>query len=159
MKLSLISVSGLLFSLLVTSSVPLRSQDSTKPSKLAVHVEYTGSGTVDEKHKIYVVLWDSPGFTSGEAAGPPVELIPLVSKQGTALFENVKQSPAYISTVYDASGAWNTETGPPPDGCSLGLYHKTADKAEPIPLTPGTTAKISLSFDDSMKMKGGQAAH
>jgi hypothetical protein len=31
-------------------------------SKLTVQVSYTGSGTVNESHKVYVVLWDTPDF-------------------------------------------------------------------------------------------------
>ena len=33
-----------------------------------VDVNYTGSGTVDGSHKIYVALWDSADFSGGPAA-------------------------------------------------------------------------------------------
>src|SRR6476659_7831054 len=37
-----------------------------------VDVNYTGSGTVDGSHKIYVALWDSADFSGGPAAVKPV---------------------------------------------------------------------------------------
>jgi hypothetical protein len=36
----------------------------TGSPKLIVQVSYTGSGKVDESHKIYVALWDNPDFTN-----------------------------------------------------------------------------------------------
>jgi hypothetical protein len=48
------------------ASLPGRAQmspDTQKGSNLVVQLAYTGSGTVDEAHKIYVFLWDSPNFT------------------------------------------------------------------------------------------------
>src|SRR4051794_15994314 len=38
-----------------------------------VAVNYTGSGTVDASHKIYVALWDSADFSGGPAAVKAVE--------------------------------------------------------------------------------------
>ncbi len=62
MKLSMLTVCGLVFGLLLTSPQKAVSQDSSTASKLEVRVNYTGSGTVDEKHKIYVVAVGLAGF-------------------------------------------------------------------------------------------------
>src|SRR5436309_11898370 len=46
---------------------------------IQVDINYTGSGTVNASHKIYVALWDSPDFSSG----PPAAVKSLDSKKGT----------------------------------------------------------------------------
>ncbi len=121
-----------------------------------MHVNYSGSGTVDDKHKIYVVLWDSMAFVDG--ASRPVELEPLSSKNGTVTFSDVKKVPAYVSAAFDPNGQWDGKSGPPPEGSSLGLYSKTPGKPAPVDIAPGKTATIELSFDDSVKMHSGKAS-
>ena len=49
-----------------------------------VDVNYTGSGTVDAGHKIYVALWDSADFSGGPAAVKPLE-----SKNGSVTFTDI----------------------------------------------------------------------
>jgi hypothetical protein len=143
---------GMVLGLLVTSGVRAVPQDTA--SKLQVRLNYTGSGTVDEKHKIYVVLWDSPDFVKGQVM--PVELKPASSKDGTVTFPDVKKVPAYVSAAFDPKGEWDGQSGPPPEGTSLGLYSRTPGKPEPVDIKAGKTAAIELSFDDSVKMQAGQ---
>jgi hypothetical protein len=122
-----------------------------KNSKLEVQVSYTGSGTVDESHKVYVVLWDNPNFITEEAGAPPIELKAVASKSAAVQFSDIPASPVYVSMVYDPTGKWDA-TSPPPSGSSLGFYAIEPGKPAPIPMEPGKTAKISASFDDSFKM-------
>ncbi len=152
MKIGLVPTIGILFGLLITTAPKAMSQDTNAASTLKVHVTYSGSGAVDEKHKIYVVLWDTPEFVSGTGT-MPVEILPLASKDGTVTFSDVKKSPAYVSAAFDPKGEWDAKSGPPPEGSSLGLYSKTPGKPEPIDIQPGKTARIELSFDDSFKMQ------
>ena len=95
----------------------------TGNSKLNVSVTYTGSGTVDEAHKVYVVLWDSPDFVKGDAGGPPIGVQGVTSKSDVAHFEGLSKGPVYVSMVYDPSGKWDAAS-PPPSGSSIGLYAK-----------------------------------
>lgn len=133
------------------------SQDAAAASKLQVRVNYTGSGMVDSKHKIYVVLWDSPAFVTGEAM--PAEMQPSSSNQGTVTFSNITKSTVYISAVYEPKGEWDGQSGPPPDGSSLGLYTKQDPRTpEPIEIKPGKTTSIELKFDDTVKMTAGKPA-
>src|SRR5690242_19160879 len=83
---------------------------------IQVDVTYTGSGTVDAAHKIYVALWNSPELDS-----VPVDVQPLASKTGTVTFKNVQTVPAYVSAAYDPTGKWDAQS-PPPSGSSLGMY-------------------------------------
>ncbi len=62
--------------LLCTSPQRAASQETSAASTAAVRLNYTGSGTVDEKHNIYVVLWDSSAFGTGEHV-KPVEIQPI----------------------------------------------------------------------------------
>jgi hypothetical protein len=130
------------------------SQNSNPAYKLQVHVNYTGAGTVDDRHKIHIVLWDSTDFMKGEDV-MPVAIQSTASKDGDVTFEHVSKTPAYVSAVYDPSGHWDAQSNPP-EGSSLGLYSKTPGTPEPVDLKPGQTSKIQLSFDDSTKMNGGR---
>ena len=114
---------------------------------IQVDVTYTGSGTVDANHKIYVALWDSAQMNEG----PPVAIKSLESKKGTVTFTDVQKVPAYVSTAYDSTGHWDAQS-PPPSGSSLGMYTLKPPTPEPIDAGPGKTAKIKLTFDDTNKV-------
>ena len=115
---------------------------------LQVQLHYTGSGTVDATHKIFVALWDSADFNSA----PPTEVQSTASKNGIVAFSDVKKVPAYVSAAYDPTGHWDGASGPPPTGASLGVYSKTPPKPDPIAITPGKLARITLSFNDAIKV-------
>src|SRR5260370_32781526 len=117
---------------------------------LQVQLHYTGTGTVDETHKIFVALWDSSSFADGAAI--PVAVQSATSKNGTVTFSDVQKVPAYVSAAYDPTGNWDAQS-PPPSGSSLGMYTKTPPKPEPINIEPGNIAKVTISFDDSHKVK------
>ena len=137
----------------MTATHPAVSQQSSASSRLEVHVNYTGSGTVDAAHKIYIMLWDTPDFATGAAAMPMLTEA-TESKRGTVAFTSVGAMPVYVSAVYDPSGQWDAQSVPP-DGSSLGVYSKTPGKPEPVNLSQDKTSKIELPFDDSFKMQSG----
>jgi hypothetical protein len=114
--------------------------------KIRVDVTYTGSGTVDASHKIHVALWESADFSSG----PPAAVKSLDSKKGSVTFSDVQKVPAYVTTAYDPTGAWDA-LSPPPSGSSLGMYSKNPPQPEPIDVAPGRTVAVTISFDDSTK--------
>jgi hypothetical protein len=115
-----------------------------------VQVNYTGSGTVDEGHKIYVALWDTPNFIRNE--GTPVAVKSTASNSGEVTFSGVAKSPVYVSTAFDPTGKWDAHSAPPA-GSSLGMYSKSPGQPEPIALSAGQTAQVQISFDDSVKVK------
>ena len=138
----LLSISGVLF--LGALMAPAQ-QGRT----LQVQIHYTGSGTVDETHKIFVALWDSPGFTDDSV--PPVALKSTSSKDGMVTFSDIQKTPAYVSAAYDPAGQWDAQSAPP-KGSSLGMYSKAPPKPEPINLTPTRASKVTITFDDSNKV-------
>jgi hypothetical protein len=120
-------------------------------STLEVHVNYTGAGSVDQAHKIYVVLWDSPDFvkpSSNDMA--PFAVATLSSKSGATNFKDIEKNPVYVSMAYDPTGNWQGDSQPPV-GTSLGLYGKEPGVPAPVRLEPGKTTKISATLDDSFK--------
>jgi hypothetical protein len=140
-----------LFALLVAGAM---AQTTTGKRTIQVEVNYTGAGTVDASHKIYVALWDSANMNGAQ----PVDVQSLDSKKGTVTFSDVQKVPAYVSTAYDPTGAWEAQS-PPPSGSSLGLYTKSPLKAytqtpnpEPIDVAAGKTVKVSITFNDSIKV-------
>jgi hypothetical protein len=130
----------------------LTARAQAESSKLDVQVSYTGSGSVDESHKVYVVLWENPNFVTEEAGAPPIDIKGVSSKSASVQFDNVQTNPVYVSMVYDPSGKWDASS-PPPPGSSLGFYAKEPGKPAPVKLEAGKTTKISATFDDSFKMK------
>jgi hypothetical protein len=114
---------------------------------IQVDITYTGSGTVDARHKIYVALWDSANFDGG----PPADVQSLDSKTGTVTFTNVQKTPAYVSAAYDPTGKWDAQS-PPPTGSSLGMYGSKPPTPDPINVELGKTAKVKVTFNDSTKV-------
>lgn len=124
--------------------------DAAEGATLVVHLEYTGSGTIDDSHKIYVVLWDSPDFVKGGGMTPFAEKA-VTTKSADARFEDVQTNPVYVSMAYDPTGKWQADSAPP-SGSSLGLYSKQPGTPEPVRLTAGKTTSISATLDDSHKV-------
>ena len=129
------------------SAVCALAQTSANTRTIQVDINYTGSGTVDANHKIYVALWDSSDTTSG----PPVAVLSVNAKKGAVTFSDVQRVPAYISTAFDPTGTWDAQS-PPPSGASLGMYSKNPPKPEPIDVAPGKTVKVAIRFDDSARV-------
>jgi hypothetical protein len=125
-------------------------KEPPKSRTLKVKLNYTGTGTVDDKHKIFVFLFDSPDFTQGGVM--PIGSMPASSKNETVKFDDTGKSPVYVTTVYDPSGAYDGMSGPPPSGASLGMYSKTPGTPEPVTIDEGKTVEIELAFDDTAKM-------
>jgi hypothetical protein len=119
------------------------------PRTLKVKLNYTGSGTVDDKHKIVVFVFDSPDFMQGNAMPAGSQSTP--SKNGGVTFSDVASSPVYLTAVFDPTGQYDGMSAPP-SGSSLGLYGKTPGTPDPIKIDPGETVEVELTFDDTAKM-------
>lgn len=152
MKKSVGAAAGVV--LLLCAAVMLeyvKAQEGSPLRGLQVKVHYKGSGTVDEKHKILVFLFDSPEFGQGNVMAFAV--MSTSSKDGTMTFNDVAKSPVYIGTVYEPSGSYAERQGPPPPGSSMGMYSKTPGQPAPVKVEAGKTVNVEVTFDDSVKMK------
>jgi hypothetical protein len=137
---------------------------------LKVKLNYTGAGQVDEKHKIYVLLFDANPFTAkslidmtsqsattSNQTAPPAqapEVCHILSRQGTTdkdktlTFSDLHVSPVYAAAFYDKSGTYDGHSELV-SGSPLGVYGKQPDKLEPIKLAAAKTVEVLLTFDDS----------
>lgn len=139
----------ILVALLIKASQETKPEEKARSGRtLKVKLHYTGAGRVDEQHKIFVVLFDSPSFARG-GSGPPMATRAAAAKDETVTFSDFSSSPVYAAASYDPSGRYD---GPPPSGCSLGMYSRTPGTPEPINVEPGKTVQVEISFDDSVKM-------
>jgi hypothetical protein len=146
MKKSLF-LAGILF--LAFGFQSARAQDKSSRT-LKVKLHYTGSGTVDDKHKIFVFMFDSPDFTQGNVM--PIGSQTAAGKDETVTFSAIDKSPVYIVAAFDPSGGYDGQSGPPPTGSSLGMYSKQPPQPEPIAIDQGKTVQVDLPFDDTAKM-------
>jgi len=146
---ALLSAAFLFFSAAALQSGHAQDKVSSAGS-LRVKLNYTGTGHVDEKHKIWVFLFDSPEFVRGGAA--PFEAKGAASKDGAVTFNDVAKSPVYVGTVYDPTGRYDGQSGPPPSGSSMGIYKKTPGEPAPVTIEAGKTVSIDVPFDDTVKM-------
>jgi hypothetical protein len=132
---------------------------------LKVKLNYTGAGVVDEKHKIYVLLFDANPYTASKledfssAPTPPVPaagVSHILRRQGasrkneTITFSDLSVSPVYAVAFFDKNGSYDSHS-PLVPGAPMGVYGKAPDKAEPIRLGVGKTLEVVLAFDDSTK--------
>ena len=127
-----------------------QAQDKAAARTLKVKLHYTGAGTVDEKHKIVLFLFDSPDFTQGNAMPTGTQMTAV--KDGSVTFSDIAGSPVYVAAVFDPTGGYDGVSGPPPSGASLGMYTKEPPAPGPIAIEAGKTVEIDLTFDDSAKM-------
>jgi len=130
---------------------------------LKVKLNYTGAGVVDEKHQIYVLLFDANPYTALsliDATSQPTPPTPapgvahILTRQGTAAkdgivsFRELRVSPVFAAAFFDKDGTSNGQL----EGASkvpMGVYGKLPDKLEPIKVEPGKTTQVALTFDDS----------
>src|ERR1035437_244220 len=130
---------------------PGKAQDKAAEGRtLKVKLNFSGAGPVDQKHKIFVFVFDSPDFIRREDA-MPIGNDSATAKDATLTFSNVATSPVYLIAVYDPAGNYEGMSKPPA-GCSLGIYSKTPGKPDPVSIDAGKTAQIDLAFDDTVKM-------
>jgi hypothetical protein len=141
--------------LLALALMPLAAQqpkpeEKAAPRTLKLKLNYTGTGTVDAKHQIIVFLFDSPDFVQGGVM--PMASQSAQAKDATLTFADLATSPIYAVAVFDPTGGYDGQSGPPPSGSSMGMYGKTPGTPDPIKIDPGKTATVELAFDDAAKM-------
>ena len=117
---------------------------------LKVKLNYTGTATVDAKHKIIVLLFDRPDFAT-QPGVMPIATQTGASKNAVVTFADTGKSPVYAVVVFDPSGGYDGSSDPP-SGASLGVFGGSPENPEPIKIGPGQKVEIELKFDDASKM-------
>jgi hypothetical protein len=114
--------------------------------KLKVTVAYTGAGTVDATHEIFVWVFDTPNI------GP--DSVPIASDvataSGAALNFSGLPKEVYLAAAYDEKGDYDGTSGPPPPGTPIVIYGDMG-VAKAIP-TGGADASVDVKFDATVRM-------
>ena len=111
-----------------------------------VTVNYTGKGTVDASHKLWVWIFDTPNIGAGSM---PIDQVSLDANGRQAVFENVAPGQVWIAVAFDEQGAMMGDA-PPPSGSPISVH--LGNDGMPSPVTPGEKGVVALTFDDSMRM-------
>jgi hypothetical protein len=111
-----------------------------------VTVKYTGKGTVDASHRIWVWLFDTPDIGPGAM---PIGELSIDTNGGTADFTSVAAGKVWIAIAYDEKGGFGG-MAPPPAGSPVTLY---MENGAPGWVAPGVEAAVTVTFDDSMRMQ------
>ncbi|HWI19569.1 MAG TPA: hypothetical protein VNT81_17570 [Vicinamibacterales bacterium] len=130
---------------------PLRAGTDASEARLTagtvkVTVNYTGKGTVDATHKLWVWIFDTPNIGAGSQ---PVDQIALDKNGIEAVFSNVAPGQVWIAVAFDQQGLMSGNE-PPPSGSPISVYMGT--DGAPMAVTPGDKALVNITFDDTMKM-------
>lgn len=110
-----------------------------------VTVTYTGKGTVDASHKLWVWIFDTPDI--GPSAMPIGET--SLDKNGaTATFNAVQANHVWVAVAYDEKGGF-AGMAPPPPGAPIAIHMNAKG---PAAVTPGPNATVAVTFDASQRM-------
>ena len=124
----------------------LASGDQAQGGTVKVTVTYTGKGSVDATHKLWVWLFDTPNIGAGSQ---PIDQIAIEKNGGDAVFQ-VPAGPVYVAVAFDEKGSMDGQ-GPPPPGTPISILADA--KGAPRGVTPGDKAAVTLTFNDSRRMQ------
>ena len=115
--------------------------------QLAVTVKYTGAGTVDKEHRIWVFLFDTPNISTESM---PVAT-GVISENGGAYKFVGLPTEVYIAASYDEQGGYDM-SGPPPSGTPVTIHGMASTGSATAVPTGGADATVTVTFDDSMRI-------
>jgi hypothetical protein len=139
---------------------------------LKVKLNYTGAGTVDEKHKVFVLVFDANPFTAERldewsakpeaksdkpAAGQAMKTAYILARQGapakdkTLTFTGLPVNPVYVVAFYDKAGTYEGHSEPG-SGSSTGLYGTKPGQPDAVKLEKDKAVEIVVAFDDTTKI-------
>jgi hypothetical protein len=126
-----------------------QSKPAPNASSVKVTVKYTGKGTVDATHRLWVWLFDTPEIIPGSI---PIAEQSLEKNGGTAEFANVAAKQVYIAIAYDEGGGFVGQA-PPPPGSPVALFGAKGPNDPPVAVTPGPKGSVSLTLTDAQRMQ------
>jgi hypothetical protein len=123
-------------------------QTKADASGVTVTVKYTGKGTVDATHQLWVWLFDTPEIGAGSI---PVAEQSIAKNGGTATFSSVTAKQVYVAVAYDEAGGFGGQA-PPPPGSPIALFGSKGPDAPPQAVVPGPKAALTITLDDAIRM-------
>jgi hypothetical protein len=118
--------------------------------KLAISVEYTGKGAVDNDHRLWIWVFDNPDSSTWPDS-TPLALAMLTENGATHKFTGLPKQ-VYFGTAYDEAGGYDGTAGPPPAGTPISVYGMADGGMAQAVGTGGDDAAVKATFDDSFRM-------
>jgi hypothetical protein len=118
--------------------------------KLAISVEYTGKGAVDNDHRLWIWVFDNPDSSTWPDS-TPLALAMLTENGATHKFTGLPKQ-VYFGTAYDEAGGYDGTAGPPPAGTPISVYGMADGGLAQAVGTGGDDAAVKATFDDSFRM-------
>ena len=122
-------------------------QSTLNATSVNVTVKYTGTGTVDATHRIWVWIFDTPNI------GPdaiPIGEQSISMNGGTATFSTTTKQ-VYIAMAFDEQGGFLGQA-PPPSGAPVAMYGMNGPDGQPQPVAPGAKGAVTVAFNDMVRM-------
>ena len=139
-----------LLALTLTADLLARQDKPAETGKLAVSVEYTGKGTVDNDHHLWIWAFDNPDSSTWADTTPLA--VGTVSENGTTYKFSALPKQVYLAAAYDEKGGYDGTAGAPPSGTPVAVYGATAGGPAGAVTTGGDDATLKFTFDDSFRM-------
>ncbi len=117
---------------------------------LAISVEYTGKGTVDQDHRIWIWLFDNPDSSTWPDSSPLA--VAMLTENGASNKFTGLPKQVYFGTAYDEAGGYDGTAGPPPAGTPIMVYGMADGGTAKAVETGGDDAAVKATFDDSVRM-------
>jgi hypothetical protein len=142
-----------LAALLALGGAAARAQQPAAPEpyngKLQVVVDYTGQGTVDAEHGVWIWVFDNPNIGADSS---PIG-IGVVKENKTAYKFSSLPKTVYLAVAYDDKGGYDGTAAAPPTGTPIRIYGVTAQGTTATPVTTGgDDVTATVRFDDSVRM-------
>jgi hypothetical protein len=118
--------------------------------KLAIAVEYTGKGTVDTEHRLWIWVFDNPDSSTWPDS-TPLAVAMLTENGATYKFSGLPKQ-VYFGAAYDEAGGYDGTAGPPPAGTPISVYGMAEGGMAKAVDTGGDDAVVKATFDDSFRM-------
>lgn len=113
---------------------------------LTVTVRYTGQGSVDDGHRLWIWLFDTPDIGPNSM---PIHEAFVSTNGGSTTIEGVGPDRVWIAVAFDQRGG-STGNAPPASGSPVGI-HAGAD-GRPTPVDTASKVTTLVTFDDSVRM-------
>ena len=130
---------------------PACGQDKPAESgKLAVSVDYTGKGTVDKDHHLWIWAFDNPDSSTWADTTPLA--VGTLTENGATTSSPALPKQVYLAAAYDEKGGYDGTSGAPPLAHQSPSMAQTAGGPAGAVPTGGDDATLKFTFDDSFRM-------
>jgi hypothetical protein len=145
-RLATVALGVTLYAATGTAPVSAVAADGASAGAVTVTVKYTGQGAVDDTHRIWIWLFDTPDIGPGSM---PIREAFVSKNGGSTTIEGLGEGKVWIAVGYDQRGG-SMGNAPPASGSPVGIHADTDGR--PVPVVTGDKAAAVVTFDDSVRM-------